>query len=514
MNGEIGVESQIKQGSKFWFKLPFVKQLQPRPLQNLSNLTNLRLLVVDDNATNRKVVYHQATRWGMQVDEAVGAAALEALQNAYKQKIPYDFALIDMQMPEIDGITLGKQIKANPALAELPLIMLTSTNKRDEVQQALKIGFAAYLVKPVKPSRLLDTIMNVLEGKLELQEGQEAELVPIHAAAKSQLTRILPAKDNVSNQMALQLKNLSYTADVAANGKEVLQLLEKVPYRLLNKIINMEQPGATEKQEIGDVSLPFKPKLRILLAEDNMVNQKVALKQLKSLGYGADVAANGQEVLQLLAKVPYDLILMDCQMPILDGLAATREIHRWQKTSFANNRRPIVVAITANAMKEDKQMCLDAGMDDYLSKPVFKDQLAAVLERWSSNIVPPEKAILTEEIGTTDESPLVAINWQQLHQLSEGNKEFELELLQMFVEDAQPRLETIKGAIASRNFPQIEQQAHHLKGSSGNVGATSMQLAAEKLEQLVRSQQLAGADKLVSELAEFLNSIQDFLSKK
>jgi PAS domain S-box-containing protein len=535
MGGEIGVESEIGQGSKFWFELPFAKQLQPVcSLPSLCNLTNLRLLVVDDNATNRKVVYHQATRWGIQVDEATGAAALQVLQNAYEQKIPYDFALIDMQMPEIDGITLGKQIKANSALADLSLIMLTSTNRRDEVQQALKIGFAAYLVKPVKPSRLLDTMMNVLQGKLELEEGSrgergEEEIIPSqrslalsHSAAKSQLKRILPAKKNVANQMVLQLKNLSYTADVAAGGKEVLQLLEKIPYRLFNNIIHvMDQTESTERRESGNnrgdytAPLSLNSKLRILLAEDNMVNQKVALKQLKSLGYEADVVANGKEVLQLLEKIPYDLILMDCQMPILDGLAATREIHRWQKTSFANCRRPVVVAMTANAMKEDKQMCLDAGMDDYLSKPVFKEQLAEVIERWSRVIFTTEEAIVAEQNCTTDDSsPDLQINWQQLHQLSEGNAEFELELLQMFVEDTQLRLEAIKAALTTTTLHEIERQAHHLKGSSANIGATAMQLAAEKLEKIIRSQQLEGADHLVLELEQFVNSIKAFLISK
>jgi hypothetical protein len=128
-------------------------------------------------------------------------------------------------------------------------------------------------------------------------------------------------------------------------------------------------------------------KLRILLAEDVLINQKVALKQLKHLGYKADVAANGQEVLQLLAKVPYDLILMDCQMPILDGWETTRKIHHWQSNLFASGRRPIVVAMTANAMKEDQQSCLDAGMDDYLSKPVSKEKLAMVLEHWSRVLI-------------------------------------------------------------------------------------------------------------------------------
>ncbi|HCF30686.1 MAG TPA: hypothetical protein DEV81_26620, partial [Cyanobacteria bacterium UBA11049] len=258
MGGEIGVESQLGQGSQFWFEVTFAFAIHPCPIEDLSCLTLRRLLVVDDNATNRKIVRYQATRWGMQVDEVESAAtALITLQNAWEQRKPYDAVLVDMQMPQTDGLTLGEQIKANPVLAEIPLIMLTSTNRRDEVQQAIAIGFAAYLVKPVKSSRLFDTIMTILATKTLAAE-----------------TLSVPSTSS------------------------------------LNPI----------QKSLDNSLVATKIKLRILLAEDNLVNQKVALKQLQSLGYEADVAANGKEVLQLLEKIPYDLILMDCQMPILDGL--------------------------------------------------------------------------------------------------------------------------------------------------------------------------------------------------
>ena len=191
MGGEIGVESCLGQGSKFWVEVPFTKQRKPvASVQDFGYLTDRRLLVVDDNATNRKIVRYQVTRWGMQVDEASGAAAaLIALQSAHEQRMPYDVALIDMQMPQTDGMTLGEQIKANPASAELPLIMLTSTNQRDEVQRALNIGFAAYLVKPVKPSRLLDSIMTVLATQSELEEREKTMLI----AALTRTSRSAPA---------------------------------------------------------------------------------------------------------------------------------------------------------------------------------------------------------------------------------------------------------------------------------------------------------------------------------
>ncbi len=422
MGGKIGVNSEPGEGSEFWFKLTFTKRPEPvSPVENRENLQNRRLLVVDDNATNRKIIYDQATHWGMEVEQAASAAeALNTLETAVEKGIFYDVVLIDMQMPQIDGLTLGTQIKANPVIADIPIIMLTSTNQREEVQKALNIGFASYLVKPVKASRLLDTIINVLES-------------------------------------------------------------QDKPIQIELPIIN--QTGVN------------KSKLRVLIAEDSLVNQKVALKQLQNLGYAADVAGNGQEVLQLLERIPYDFILMDCQMPILDGLETTKEIRRRM------DRQPVVIAMTAHAMKEDKQNCLDAGMNDYLSKPVNKEKLADVLNHWSQ-IILRENTYLE-----------LAIDWQHLQQISENDPEFELELLQIFVEDSELHLEATKVAIATNNFQQLVREAHHLKGASSNIGAMSMETAADKLEKLSHQNESVGTTELVVELEDFIQKIKTFLVK-
>ncbi|MBC1295847.1 response regulator, partial [Nostoc sp. UCD122] len=476
MGGVIGVESQRGKGSKFWFEVPFAKQLQP-VLPNSNSflpatrytkvksedgfLNNRRLLVVDSNATNCKIIYHQAIGWGMQVDQADSiAAALIAIQEACECGNSYDVVLLDMQMAQTSGITLEEQIKANSATAKIPLIILTSINQRAQLQRALKIGFAAYLVKPVKPSRLLDTIMNILKTQPQPEEGSKGRRLDATTKISSTETSSIPTSSAPNPSTQFQLK--------------------------------------------------------ILLAEDNLVNQKVALKQLQSLGYKADVAANGEEVLQLLEKIPYDLILMDCQMPILDGLETTKEIHRWQEDAFVLRRRPVVIAMTANAMKEDQQMCLNAGMDDYLSKPVFKEKLAATLEHWTGVIFSKQEAVVDEQTASTTNNDTIdlAIDWEHLHRISENDGEFELNLLQIYLEDVEPRLEIMIAAIASDDFGQIAREAHHLKGASANVGATAMYLAAEKLEKLAYEQELRDATNLVLELKEFVNSMQDFLTRK
>ncbi|MCW5313498.1 response regulator [Nostoc sp. KVJ3] len=464
MGGVIGVESQIEKGSKFWFEVPFARQIDPiLPKCDRELLINRRLLVVDKNTTNCKIIYHQATHWGMQVDQAESVpAALKAIQEACEQGNSYDVVLVDMQVAQTNGMTLKEQIKANPAIAEIPLIMLTSINQQAQVQRALKIGFAAYLVKPLKPSRLLDTIMTILKNHPEPEKG--------------------------------------------ANSRRL---------EATKEILSTENSSILTSPSLNPLT---KSKLRILLAEDNLINQKVAIKQLQSLGYKADVVANGKEVLQLLEKIPYDLILMDCQMPILDGLETTKEIHRWQEDAFALRRRPVVIAMTANAMKEDEQMCLKAGMDDYLSKPVFKEKLAATLEHWTGVILSkqdPVTDIDEQTVSTTNnDTSDLAINWEHLHRISGNDEEFELNLLQICVEDIKPRLEIIIAAIAANDFGKIAREAHHLKGASANIGATAMYSASDKLEQLANRQELKDTNELILELKEFVNSIQDFLTRR
>jgi PAS domain S-box-containing protein len=324
MGGEIGVKSEPGKGSTFWFTARLGKQMgPPEPIPSIyfRDLFDLRVLVVDDNATNRQILRHQLFAWKMQKGSASnGFEALDLLRTAAKEGKPYELALLDMQMPEMDGMTLAKSIKADPLISSTRLIILTSMGYAHTQEELKAAGVDAFLVKPVKQSRLFDCLVNVL-GR---------------AAAEHVFTK--PAKDAPQP----------------------------------------ERPAA---------EAPKVNKTRILLAEDNAVNQKVALAQLRTLGFSADSVVNGHEVITALNKTPYDIILMDCQMPEMDGYEATRLIRQSEKNAGVSWKAPIrIIAMTANAMSGDREKCIAAGMDDYLSKPVRRSELALAMARWK----PPE----------------------------------------------------------------------------------------------------------------------------
>lgn len=461
MGGEIGVDSVENQGSRFWFTVTLNKQAPtiapiPNRLPSSLDLSQLRLLVVDDNATNRKVLRYQVSSWGMQVDEADGApAALEQLRQQASIGRFYDLVILDMQMPLVDGEMLGQQIKSDPLLAKTKLIMMTSLNHWGGARRMLQTGFSAYLVKPVKQSRLLDCIVNTLAQSLEPRSPGEAESTTNHHA----------------------------TSPIALNAKPV-------------------------------------SKLKILLVEDNIVNQKVTLNQLKNLGYLADVAANGQEALQMMAQITYDLVLMDCQMPVLDGYTTTQEIRHLE----GDTRHTIIIALTANAMKEDRRRCLDAGMDDYLSKPILKDKLASKLTYWSDilqsmpqeSVNPATTALegTTLETGNAPKSSELPLDWEHLHQICDDSAEFELEILHTFVQDTDLHLKAMQQAISHQNFLALEQAAHHIKGASANVGLYLMQATASELEQQARYHQLEGGDDRLNDLQRSLEQVRLFLANQ
>jgi two-component system, sensor histidine kinase and response regulator len=322
MEGEMGVHSELGKGSTFWFTAELEKQLgSPRDFNpDLHNLAGVRVLAVDDNATNRRIVGHQLDRWKMQVETAAGGEeALKMMREAAFTQKPYSLALLDVQMPDMDGWQLAYAIQADPALRETWIIILTSFGQAVSPAELKAAGIEAYLVKPVKQSRLLDCVVSAV-GKAAAEKSSLEPIRPIDAAAN-----VIPT----------------------------------------------------------DPSLPLE-KAYVLLAEDNRTNQKVALARLQKLGYRADAVANGLEVLEALRRTRYDFILMDCQMPEMDGYETTRAIRQWEQSVEDPSPWPApiyIIAATAHAIQGDREKCLAVGMSDYLSKPMLVPELQAALER-------------------------------------------------------------------------------------------------------------------------------------
>ncbi|MDG2989724.1 response regulator [Candidatus Synechococcus calcipolaris G9] len=292
-----------KTGSVFYFTIQLpVNPQSPKLVEKdrIAHLKDCRLLIVDDNATNRQILTLQAQAWQM---TSVAASSGEAALDILKNNQVFDLAILDLQMPGIDGLTLGEMIHQLPQYQKLPLVLLTSIGQTPEITQSSV--FATSITKPIKQSNLFNILNDVLS-----QRQPQTEQVP-----------------------------------------------------------ESSTPGVAEEQ-----SLPSS--LRILVAEDNKINQMVALRILDRLGYRGDIAANGLEVLESLERQPYDVILMDMQMPEMDGITATQKIVQ----DYPPEKRPRIIAMTANAMESDRQACLDAGMNDYVSKPVNMDELLRALK--------------------------------------------------------------------------------------------------------------------------------------
>jgi PAS domain S-box-containing protein len=310
MHGQIRVESTPGQGSTFWFHADFEKQpVTAKALRQ--DLANLKVLIVDDNATNREILIHYTRDWKMESFCASnGKQAMEMLQTAAVAGDPFELAILDMQMPEMDGFMLAQAIKANPNISKTRLIMLTSLGNHLDAEEMKGAGIEACVLKPVKQSRLFERLTNLMA-------------------------------DHVSRRTS----------------------------RISGRLLGVAAAPQPEPELKG---------ARILLAEDNRINQMVALGLLQNLGYNASMVTNGQQVIEELQRNVYDIILMDCQMPELDGYETTRRIR-----ASGIEPQPRIIAMTANAMRGESEKCLEAGMDDYMSKPVRLDTLREMLMRWS-----------------------------------------------------------------------------------------------------------------------------------
>jgi len=429
MAGEIHVDSKEGEGSSFWFTIQFARVHGGLAKTKVpaENLKDRRILIVDDNATNRQVLREMLKLWECSfVEAADGFEALDILAKTRSVPNPFDVILVDYNMPGMDGEELAMKIKEKPAFQDIPLMLLTSSPRSGDALRMKNIGFSAYLTKPIKLSHLYDAISTVLGSAVEINAVKaKPELITRH------------------------------TLDEAHRAQT-----------------------------------------RILIVEDNLVNQKVAIRMLEKLGYRCDVSSNGKEALKALDMIPYDIVFMDCQMPEMDGYEATREIRRIQG---ALKHTPIV-AMTAEALEGDREKCINAGMDDYLPKPIQINSLKMVLEKYLS-LGEPDALSDKGSVETEQETdPTPPVDMERLMEVVAGDKEFEKELIHLFREEILLRRMSMEKALEAGDMETLRKEAHSAKGSSGNIGAANLQDIAAKLQHSAEEKDKEACRKFLAEL--------------
>ena len=432
MGGSIWVESDPNRGSTFHFTVRVGVQSQPMHapvVEEMADLQDLPLLVVDDNATNRRILEETVLQWRMKptvVDS--GRAALAAMEVAYNVGRPFKLVLTDCMMPEMDGFQLTERINQDPRLKTATIIMLTSAGERGDASRCVNLGISAYLLKPIKQSDLFFTLSKVLQGP---PSPESQSLITRHSIRESRRRQ------------------------------------------------------------------------RILLAEDNPVNQTVAAKMLERMGHTVSIAENGMEVLGALEKQSFDLILMDIQMPEVDGFEATRSIRERERST--GEHLPIV-AMTAHAMKGDKEKCLEAGMDGYIAKPINVQQLFETIESLFHDRQPVDEP---SEVPAAAGDPL---DTTKILERIGGDRELLGELAGLFVGDCPRMLSDIQDAVRDGNADALQKAAHALKGSVSNFAAEAAVEAALRLEMMGRNRDMTDAPQAFTKLEREIDRVREALS--
>ena len=420
MSGEIGVESEPGQGSKFWFTARFEKQPVSAEGDEAPrvDLNGLKVLGVDDNPTNQLILSRMLENFGCRIScVSSGLDAITTLQNASDFGDPYELVLLDYQMPEMDGEQTLRAIKADADIEATPVVILTSIGHRGNGARLEAAGCSGYLVKPIRQQQLMEAIAVVIGRKEKPVTTTAAQLVTRHTIAEQRRART-----------------------------------------------------------------------QILLVEDNPVNQKVAAAMLQKAGYSTDIVSTGRQAVEAVQARPYHLIFMDVQMPEMDGLEATRRI-RASEGETGGGRVPII-AMTAHAMKGDRELCLEAGMDDYLAKPLGPGDVYAALDRWlpQDQAEGDEAAVLVaSEVPLEDEADDEPILVSQVLPRFGGDRSFFLSMLGEFVIDFEERLCLLRSALERHELDELARHAHNLKGAASNFNAEPLTSYARQLEGEARS---------------------------
>ena len=431
MDGRIWVESLLGRGSCFHFTARFgearpISHSKPT-LVSSPTLMGAKVLIVDDNRTNRRILEDLLTLWGMNpVVASDGEQALSAYLAAIAEGQPFNLILTDMHMPKMDGFGLVERLKTGPDPCSSTIMMLTSGGQRGDAQRCQTLGIAAYLLKPVRQSELRDAITRVLSVR---ESRQPAPMITRSSLRDS------------------------------ANGNKAL---------------------------------------KILLAEDNLVNQKLASRLLEKRNHSVTVAMNGREALTALEKNSFDLVLMDMQMPEMDGFEATRVLREKEKST---GRHQPVIAMTALAMNGDRERCMAVGMDGYLSKPIRPAELDEVLDA----LLTPNQDLPADNANTI--APSNTVDVEQLLDRLDYDRSLLAELIEIFRREYPANLQVVQRAIASQDAEAVQHAGHTLKGALGNLSATQASHLAGELEALGRGGELSGAQDLLNKLVLELTSV-------
>ncbi|TKB23109.1 response regulator [Desulfopila sp. IMCC35006] len=456
MGGILACESEPGKGTHFYFDVPLEpapKEVKKRCTSDSTELRGVRVLIIDDNATNREILERQTASWEMSSESvANGPEGLAKLRIAQRKGQPFALVILDMQMPGMDGLEVAKKIKTDPVIADVQMIMLTSVGFQGDIAKARERGIAVYLTKPIRQDDLCCSLLAVV-GSMPPDETDR------------------PVTGNVPTEK--------------------------------------EWPLA----------------LHILVAEDNETNQEVALSILEKLGCRVKICANGQEAVAAVAETEYDLIFMDCQMPVMDGYQAAIAIRHTEKKK-ANNTHIPIIALTANALTGDREKCLLAGMDDYLSKPFKQESIYNILKVWAHG----EPPAFTEQVSSKeaeremdrseptpqkgqsakgDEIPAGPIDQSVLSTLKDlqikGRPDILVRIINAYIKSSEPLINQLQKGLAANDLKIVQNSAHSLKSSSANVGALRLSQISRELEMCCKNNILENIMELVAAIeSEFI----------
>ena len=447
MGGSIGVQSREGVGSRFHFTLflPLDKQA-PITVQPREDLAGLRLLIVDHSAVNRRILLEQVNSWQMRGDTVGSSAeALKYLRAASERGDPYQIALIDDQMPGVRGESLGRSIKSEEDIKNTLLVLLTSIGQRGDAQRMLDLGFSGYLTRPIRQSELMDALATMWSAHLK---GGTRTLVTRHTVAEQR------------------------------------------------------EADSTCKQRVNLGA-------RVLVAEDNFVNQQVALEILQGFGCRVTMVSDGVEAVQYARDNRFDIIFMDCRMTKMNGYEATAEIRKAEPP----DRHTPVIALTAQAMKGDRERCLAAGMDDYVSKPIDPDSMMAVLRRWLPETANVKGGTTSLDAAEVDTESGAVLDMKQAMWVTGGKMGMFKRIATVFLQHMPNRLRELELAVGERDIPEVSRLAHSIQGAAASLGGQRLRQMALQMESQARSGRLDDPDAFFERVEQEFQLLQEALGQ-